>query len=575
MAEAAQEEPQQQRLTIPDQLLFDAHTGEQMQYPSQVYYQKISPNTHSESTTLWHVEVPGNGYVLDAFAYVQFTLRLSRDDQIDEESDFGSCFGKLAFGNGSDAALRPALRQNFPIARSIRNVSLTINNYTLNQRPHTYQDALNRLFMSHPESETYASMSAGYYDTGNNSHFCESNQCLSGFSGDVGDFINMGPSPFAEFVTESGITDYVDSRAFRNEGFGSRSDRLLHAGLEQFVHPGLTTAAALGAAHANRAAIPWGKIGDGGKVIDVTLCEPIPIGPFSFYPSMDIDKSIPNITRLELQYDYVSNFAQSVMESAAVDIDWGANAKFTVKFQLEPMLHLRWFRPRFQIPPQVSLKYMYIQTYQDTKKIALPTKASNHIVDGVLMQGINGGMETYNNIRLPMVPDLMLIYFKHKHDIDNFQDPSDGNLAITELSITFDGVSGRILNASSTQLYRMWLSNSPKGTKDTYQEWLKYHCVVALTPTDLGIDELDIVRMHKPVTMNIDDIRWANMSCVRGSGRLGQGENVAVGALPQQADAYQELGQRFSTGDFVLYVQAIWMDKQFTLGADNSAFLRL
>ena len=83
----------------------------------------------------------------------------------------------------------------------------------------------------------------------------------------------------------------------QNDGFGARYARMLETGLEQFVQtvPG---GVALGSNIAGAVnAIPWGILakagspGEEGKDVIVVLNEPIPISPFSFYPSMDMDKS--------------------------------------------------------------------------------------------------------------------------------------------------------------------------------------------------------------------------------------------------------------------------------------------
>ena len=562
----------------PPQLMVDVHSKEVMQYPRQVYYQRIEPQTYTEQSTSWYVESPGEGYLLDAFATVAYDVYVKRIPLAGAGAaagtDIRSSFVKNAeAGLGCSNVEKVAFRQNFPIARSIRNCTLTLNGQNLSTRPFEYQDAMNRMFLSHEDSETFATMSAGYYDKGSYANVSDSmNSGVGG--GNPVDFRQFGMSQGVDILT----TNYGYGETYTNDGYGRRLQKMLDAGRTAVNVASLSAEQQANAASNTK--LGEGAVNDG--YFRTTLHEPVPISPFAFYPSMGLDKSIPNVRRFTLQYDYVNLSASmlQVYDAANVASDFrvyfgvpgaagGAPANL-----VKPILHLRWYRPAYVIPPSVSIDYTHIQSFRHPVNIAALAATSNATIDGRAYRGASqsGGL-SYNNIRLEKLPDLFMIYFKPNADQCDNQDPSDHNLAISDLQISIEGVSGRVLNANSVQLYRMWLTNAPSGTKSTYEEWLKHHCVVALTPTDLGVQDTDIVRQNRPMTMNIDSITATNFWCHPPGGSFGV--TGGAGELGPTRSIGDDRTSADAGGAWLLYVQAIYFNRKLSLTSAGSASLSL
>lgn len=575
---------------LSGKLKFDEHKGVEIVPPDTVSYQMYDAETHSNAQSRWVVDSPGLGYLLDAFALVRFqiTVYTTADGgagaetaelrqmvtRYGEPGNPAAVHGEEAageqiearyirpnVGHGSTSRAKFALRQNFPFARAIQTATIGINGYQIVEQPYLYIDAMNRLKMSIWDSMDYATMSAGYFDSGDHSFNCKELQVMMpavwgrigardytahtawiysppvatgsyGWTGGYPTIDSAAAFPNANvanaiqnfgaaglFEPDGGVRDYVcPSFNFEvnpesnNEGFARRMCKFIALYRNQSHNPARNT----------DFGEPSHARGNANEVKEDVTCyrirttlvcyEPIPVAPFAFYPSEGLNKTIPNIDRLTVQYNYVARIKEAISTGlgrvagpwpgAGVALGGVGENNVYIDFSEKPQLRLRWFRPPVAVPPAISLNLRRFRYFQkQATGITAGANAATQTVDYVDYGGVGKIVMSFPNIRLDAVPDMWLIFFKYNPNLAEYTDPSDHNLAIESMQIEVDGQSTAI-NANSADLYKIWLSNSPHGCKSSFDQWFKRHCVCAIRPDDLGID----LPLRKPVTMHLRNV---------------------------------------------------------------------
>lgn len=610
---------------IPQQLQI-AQAGElDVEYPVTTYYQGLVPTSHTQRQSVWDVLSPGPGYLLDAFATIRYRLKISAKDPA---NNIGKMFSNqldatVTTGNPQGTALEAkfALRSNFAMTRCIYNTILVINGATINVRPNEIIDVMNRMYLSHEDSKTYATMSAGYYDDCSYTNICQDMECSITGNGGQGPSTNVGLRDNPGFLVDytdigNGILDppnnatdnwRANTGASLQLGIGTRgkycwqeasgprytmpmhniSSAAENTGwkmrLEQMYNEwrkhrspiyGLhnaKTAPNVNADYANNGGAVEVVNGNHLDYIMLELSEPIFCSPFAFYPSQGTEKSIPHVKTMQLTNTYVSDIPSMLFNFYGGMTAEAANpAKFEETLQVfiekDPKLHLRWYRPAMPLPPQVALRHEYIQTFTNSFDFTPDNiSVTTNVVDDITMAGIQKSNWTFNGIHLNGIPDYLMLYFrKDQHQIDSI-DPTDCNLGIESLRMSIDGVSGRVLQANSAQLYRMYLANAPRGTRSTYIEWKTRHCCLILSPTDYGLQDQASTMSKRTVTLNIDDIQWVNYWA-----------HAKEGYCKPTRDAGN---WRFSRAGTIVkmnfYVQAVYRDKRLILTEGGQGALKL
>lgn len=564
--------------------------------PMSTYYQREDAQSASASRVTWYITSPGHNMLLDPHALVEYTVTIKYNGENPVDTL------RLIFGNNSaaetlttgppllprgvNAGLNPqkhfALRQNFPFIRCIQSASVTINGQTMSTQPESYIDQLNRLYLSQQESETYASTSAGFYDDG-----CHYPQMTG--RGDVtvpvyygngantgGEFLPLArqslipPNPNPEtqtwsyfgkqnrslIVNNTLVRKWDSGQACRgnpayvNSGYTARFNRIeqLCRATNSLDHIGGDTATAR---------YP--------QSLTFTIVEPIPLAPFFMYPARDSKMSIPWVEQMQLTYLYNSNWKQMLLQGGTqcpfgLADAAGLDITFT---NPKPRLLLRWFVPpraiTTSIPPQISMPVWQNRQFQMTYQqpivladAAYNTQDAQSEIGAVLHK-------QFNNLRLEQWPDLMLVYLKIDPGTTTYKDASDGNFHIYGLSISVDGLAGRILDASSRQLYEMWRTNTRhNGKKSCYEAWRRHHCVAAIRPRDLGL--LQGPGIDHPVTLHLN-VDYEIMNQV---GQTGDSE------------AYDKSWNPYDTVRTVtMYVQCIYNRYIFTISEDGKSKLEM
>jgi len=603
-------------MQVSPKIRYESYLEEKTLDPEYVSYQYYTPITHNESQTHWVVDSPGEGYLLDALALVRYEFWITSAGGftaagVPNDANFRNHFSRQpsgAIANINPETLRPeqgyghgrtgrgtiALRQNFPVSRAIQTATVGINGYQIVEQPYTYIDAMNRMKMSHSDSQDFASMSGGWFDVGDHSFSCkELNAALPmigirvtaagvvqrdvggaafaaegfaanpGYSGAYGmipgitgnlDHFPSGAGLPAVIAasTRSGLRMlFAEDDENTNSSYGKRLSRMASELYQQAAagDPSVPVAGSV-----VKAGVP--------SFVKVVVYEPVPVSPFAMYPSEGLEKVIPNVRDLSVQFNWLTGdrFRNAVFQG----YDSGAAVANAVPFTVartgtyvtQPQLHLRWFRIPMQIPRTISMSMRRINTYR--KQIAgaparIATNASS-VVDGKSYFGVTTGTMSVEGIRLDRLPEYFMIYFKYVPEEPLFTDPSDHNLAITSLQVDLDG-GIKVVNANSADLYRIWLSNTPNGTKSSYDEWLKRHCVVVLRRDDLGVTEMS---KDKPTTLTIRNVSWAEFWYHPQTGC----------EIPERERGLHRCG---ALTNYYLFIDSVWENRELIISADGNA----
>lgn len=551
-----------EELPTPLELRVDQAYDSRQLAPRQVYYQSIECDSHTESATHFTIESPGEGYLLDAAVFVRYKIDMPAAIMAELYPAPAAMVGTV----------KPviAMRQNYPIARCMRNCTVNINGQVVSSRPIDHIDAFNRVYMPKEESETIATMSAGHYDCGS---YVNWNENLQGqfTSGSLLAGVNsvavtapksvvpfpIAPNPDANWY--SGPLNVLGTE-LDNPGFAKRQSKFYQDTYQQVAtNFGVSL---YSNANTRRAAA------NGSLVVT----EPIPCSPLAFY-ARDFNKCIPHVHRMTLQFDWASNFAKRFFQSthyAAVPAN-GSQLNTLAKIVGKPTVQLRWYRAPFPLPPQVQLSYQHIHTFYETENIPLVVSRDGLMRDRRLIRQRDPKTIPVKTFRLPRMPTRFLLYVKGSPALDSYHTASDAFLSISKLTISVDGVSGRLLGATPEQLYRAFLSHT-KGCKPEFEEWYKNYCIIHLTPVDLGMVDTDVVPTDRPISINIQECKVDDFRTIPGCvmNAVGAATNInadfgggaaSSSTIPQAA--------------VILYLVAIYDSRPFIVTENGSASLQL
>ena len=101
--------------------------------------------------------------------------------------------------------------------------------------------------------------------------------------------------------------------------------------------------------------------------------------------------------------------------------------------------------------------------------------------------------QTFSNIRLRHVPRMLLVYVKRSPESHTLADPTEKHMEIQSLTLNYSTAKGSLVNASSPELFAMYVKNSPVSSTRffDYEKWRRRYCTVALRPEDHGIQYVE------------------------------------------------------------------------------------
>ena len=515
-------------MSVSHTLQIDEFAEQPMQIPVHIDYHEYSADQTSSAGCSFRIDSPGSGALLDSEAWIQYQVKFSNTNTMRDMFNYTNVNPSNA---SAQRGVKMALRQGFTMQRAMQSISLNINGTTLVERPDRYADQVLRFYTMPQEAETIMSASGGYLDNGFGYALTESdNQFRKGIAGG-----NTHATSIVPGVGYSGtaVDTYFgqgvpDSDFFINKGYSKRNQKLMRA-YRDAGDPSVDTNA-------------------GGVVaypLEFTLLvqERLPISPFMNYEARDLKRSIPHVNQMTLNINWNSKTHSSAPGAGALgsmivqgaDQTEGANVgaifqSLTVDwFTAAPVLRLKWIIPPmgYRLPPQISIP---IIDYQHFSQKALDVAML------ATQKSVTPNPITYNNIRLEQFPDYLFLYLCPEQSDMLVNQPSEFQCEIVQLDISADGDSGKLLGATSIELYAMYVRNAlgREMIRTDYEQWRQHHCLVVLTPDDLGLRFSPGIR--NPITLNIRAtirIHWnrSKMSVVAGGNlsnfcRVHQGENL-------------------------------------------------
>lgn len=502
--------------------------------PINTHYQSYTSTSATETSVRFNVDTPFAGAMLDNEVYVEYKVRI----QAANVGDLHGMFEAHALGgvnmaredaqNALPAALyqgKFALRQGFAVHNGLESVNLKLNGQSMTQRPQVWMNEFMRFYASEDEVRNVCSMSGGEFDCGDFSYRTSDDAQVVGSRFLQDDAIQttigvgVGYSPPVTLDAAAGgagvntinlrtslpISDHTYSR---NSGFEKRFHRL--------AYKARLGAGEDGTANANdtEAVAPRHS-----EDFVFSVWERVPISPFMLWEAKDGKRSIPYVDKMELQLRFSSNeyhSVQGVLGTAAgahiiAQPDHPHMSILGAGGAEAPILHLKWYIPPagFVMEPEKSIPITIYEELPNTGPLVAIGDAAYTSVSYTA---------NYRNIRLQQIPDLLFIYLKPEESAANtrFSDPAEKHLEIEKLKITVNGDSGKLDNASSGELYSMYVRNSPMAKERlyNYDEWRRKYCTAVLKPRDMGVKFGPGINHGVTLDVEVTAKSWWNLPAV-------------------------------------------------------------
>lgn len=488
--------------------------------PTQAHFMQYEADSSSLAGTSWFINSPGKGALLDSEAYIEYTLSFKDGDVVPWLSRM--------FARRSDALCtnRLALRQGLVMANAMQNITLNLNTVVINENPDRWNSEIMRFYATPSEMNSIVTMSGGELDEGSFTNVIPDDFCPK-YLFDAG----QGNPDLLESnrYTAPGYTDITRVQAQDANSFGivrrnaaPMNDRTVNMGFTKrfmrfsdWVRQGGSNNDADGTTVANTAY--GGGIGTTNEM-SIKIWERIPIAPFMMWEMRNEKRSIPNIDKMMLRISWNSNaknmilcgYGRSLPNAGIIDYSTGLLRTEKDNFQFDftgnsslaraavPRLHLKWYIP----PPGIvaTMKPSYSLPITEIKFDTRNVASFSIDIDKIVSPEKN---VTFNNIRLEQFPDLLMIYLAPDNSVKGFEDPTEFHCEIQSLDISVDGDAGKLIQASSGELFAMYVRNAANKNfmKHNYEDWRKRYCTVAIRPSDLGLRQGPGI--NHPITLNI------------------------------------------------------------------------
>lgn len=495
-------------IEIDDSLMWINYMDSAQKVPGQVLYEEITCDSCSTSGFTFNFRSPADNALLDNEVIIEYPLKITKANLADTFRKLGKTVVS------SDRMLESfiAPRQCFPVARSIQNLSVTINGSNFNVQPVYWCDILNRLYFSEEDAKTFCSTSGGQFDSADPRHTapwrlyrCSQDNGTAA----IGTLdVNVGGVPLA--ADHYAINAPLGSELVGNKGLFNRFESFLNSYYQNYC---------LGQ---NGSAYDWGYDDDGDyeerpddtdanrqirlgrrtrvdvggdtedNIIYITMYERIPIAPFVFHPSKDPRMSIPNIKQINITAQFVTNYLiDHIFQGDANGITGGnsdligptdtCSIAFTNSNAVK--LHCKWRLTDMAIPPVIRIPAPKYLQYIQALTLAGPE------TDAARYGPYDLGSHSFANIQLDAIPDKFFIYVKRATSAWEMCFPSEFQLSIKSITLTIGGSSGRLTSLKPAQMYDNFLKHSAHGgeNKLRFDDWYRYRCCAILEASDIGL----------------------------------------------------------------------------------------
>lgn len=514
-------------------LVFHEFTRAISEVPLEVFYQTVSSDQYSANGFQFNIKSPGTNALLDCDVWMKYTFMIY-DNTNTLRKMFELDGTAIGTNLGNTGTGYPAWTERFCfrggniMARSLQNLSVQINNTTLNVQPYKYMDVLNRIYISNDMSEHEFSGSGGRYDEGNhgNKHGIEKfayNAAInvgrdSGgpfidgtagevkFDGNANQNTNLAGVNWADFFYPyevwGGLANLVNYNLNMRPPYPIFNQEWTNPGFNKRIHQ-FQVKCRMEANHSLDAAMgthPQGSPSAGagsrfqGQQITLNVSqyytfevyERLPIPLFKMYSSDGNYGVIPNIVQMQIQGNFLNTMAENMFKGTAtfdtvpnlIDLYWQGMQSHRGE------LYLRWYTPpvNMPVPREISIPYPKINTW--SSQIANFGASAANITTAWYDVPFS-----HYNITLEAIPDLLLIYVKMSALEYTYNTPDDMLIELRNLTINIDNASGKLNQIQPMDLYQKWkkIVKHQDAKIITYDEWRKYCCVACLQPEDYGV----------------------------------------------------------------------------------------
>lgn len=466
--------------------------------PVNVLHKKYQAANASVSQVQWYVDSPSMNVLLDSEAYVTYQVRFTNvtvpapigelGGQFEGSvSNVGNAPGDISPGDtgallsvAPDNDLRYALRQGFCMNNAISRANLKLNESQDSVRPLAWNGELMRFYATEEEVDSICSMSGGPFDSGNFSNFISDDANYNSRPTDV--------APVAPAVVVASVAPVYNQRVtkvapndatlnlrasfpligkWHNPGLNERWWRMAEIQRTQGAAPN-----AVLVINTTRYA----------EEFTVEITERVPIDPFLQWSRKDGQKTIPWVRRMELEYTFHPKARELILQGfdtlpSSINLDW-----YTTK----PTLHLKWIVPPASSLPTAPVVLPYTYTDERILSTVNISMAATEMITPLATERIDG-------IRVNVHPSMIMLYYKASPDAADMFDCSEKHLEIANLKMSYNTAKGSTFDASSQQLFSMYVKNSPSSATRpyTYDQWKRRYCTVVLRPEDFGLQYED------------------------------------------------------------------------------------
>ncbi len=463
-------------------------------YPMNVQHRSYPARLSTEKTVSWTVDSPSTAVLLDAEAYILWTVTVTDPQNpttwanmfegADADTGDGVNVEDRPFAiPAPDNTRRAGFRQGFCVTNAVDRVDLRLNQSHDYVSPSMWNGEFMRFFALPEEVDSICTMSGGGFDSGNFSNRVPSDFVARTEIGDVepgvGGVLRLNIAEQFESFTRRAIPADTTMNPRRSTPL-----------IDGFYNPGFTDRWHWFAKESRLRSVVAQDFAaqNGGSRYSTAptfvLAERIPIDPFMLWERKDGNKRIPGVRRLELDYTFSANARHLIIQGNIPDTEL-----FVDYWSVRPTLRLKWITP----PPALPIPMPSVIPYTKMDELLLGSVVIDHpTTDAASVQQTF----TVREFKLRGVPKLMLIYFKPRAGNEatmSVSSPTERHLEIVDLRLGYTTAKGSLLNASSQELFALYVKNSPVShlRPFDYQQWRRRYCTVALRPEDHGVQYTD------------------------------------------------------------------------------------
>lgn len=539
--------------------------------PLFVQYQNYQAQSFSASDYSWYIETPANGVLLDNEVWIHYYITITDLNEYIRSAWARTSDGTEHLSSNTNPENFTAFRCGNILQKACQSIAIDINGTVMTYEISKYHDVFNRIFVTKEESESVFPPGCHYFDDGQHLGLYENyriGQDQVTIWGNMLGITGGAENPrlacnnfkgFSGSAAQTAILTQSYPEKSMNHGFYKRGADLEKLWREQNHDYTDNLSDNVGIAR-----YP--------NIVRFEMFEKLSVSPFHMYDNRDIKMSIPNIRTLQITFQFHSNAAQLMMRTCGATVPnapLGQNDINLNWYTIAPQLLLRWYTPPagYSIPAEVTLPVTKIMTYTNSTLagIEVPDPYDSSITYPITATGFS-----VSNISLPAVPDLLLVFFKRQLSQYLCKFPDDYNLSISRISIDMEGNSGKLNNCRTIHLWNMYRRHLRlyPASRDTFDNWFKYHCVLAITPADLGV--IKGPGMDNPIQLSFRDIDteyWFQVPSMNSIKNMDEGaDNIYPSFNPENGIA---------SAKFDFHVCAIYDKYGLTLTKDGSSALQL